>query len=498
LGRKVRSLSSRLAQADTNLQGSLAAQKQLRGEAKTLRFQQEKAQEEARKARGDLARARSAYEALAAQHDSLRTHVRNALNDSGNTSGKIEAASLRSLRQWITSTGGSSPNRKDKRTTGTTHLRVTPQKRPPSAAGAIVAGLATNAKDTSEDVPAEGERKAGEGSKPEASGRGLDSDSLAHTVSRQEILLRQAHQRMAQLDERVASQASYIAAKDTALTNMRTSCVRLEREKKILGETLAATEAENKSTEVHAKYLQGVCSALRESHNSTIEWLKAEVSEMQAHICQNQPHVLNAIRKLVHTAETRAQKLRPTLSILVNKTPGQRGVGISGIKAGTALDCIGVRSGDIIEWIDEQRVTDHTVMEKVLNQARPGDLISLLLGTDGHQGSLTKVVRFSVPFVDAGGVESKDVLSPLLGTGGGGGNGEIATRKQLKTIQRLDFGVVRAHEVKIVGQQAGNNMRVGDSGGTSNDATHVTSAGGVAGGIKAKKPLARARERNRK
>lgn len=402
LARRIKAIESDLKRAKREQEAAQVDAAAARSEAKTLRFSSEKAKAEATRANGDLSRARGAYKDLSTQYNRLRSGVRRLAKP-----GDPILSLLDSSEQ--------SPDRKDKRPRSRGDIATPPRHSERAQASEVTEVV------TSDEQPASTPAVQLDGSSEEL-------ERLRSTITRQDIVLRQTKDRMEQLDIRVASQGRYIAAKETALSTLRSASLELESDNKALRAAVELRARECQRLSGHTRYLSTFSREQRERYGFKLEWVKAEIEELLSQLSRSDQE-RKARKRKIKSAEMTVAVLRPSLGIYVTKEPSKRGVVISETTAGGVLDQNGVKPGDIIEWINHKRVTDHKIMEMVLNAAKPGDWITILLGTDGPAGTQSRVVAAQLPFVNTR-------------------TGRAVSKKELSSLQRLDMALVRQQDLR--------------------------------------------------
>jgi len=55
--------------------------------------------------------------------------------------------------------------------------------------------------------------------------------------------------------------------------------------------------------------------------------------------------------------------------------------------------------GHIIEYMNSVKTDSSSAVESILNQAKPGDQLSMLIGSDGIEGTKSYIVSFQLPFM---------------------------------------------------------------------------------------------------
>jgi len=239
---------------------------------------------------------------------------------------------------------------------------------------------------------------------------------------RNRITLRQVTTKMHHLENTVETQGHHLAAKEAVLTSVREAMKKLEHDNKNI-----SLEVERKRVVVD--YLGLAYQRLMDVRNDTDEWIKAQIEALQGEMATTEREATLRFKK-IKQAESEVMVLRPSLGISIQKTPTQRGLEIKKVLAEGALFGMGVRAGDIILYINNQKITDHQKVAAILNSVRPGDFLSLLLGNDGPNGHNAKTVHLKLPFASA---DAKQ-LSP----------------KRIRELRRLEMGLVRKQDVGLL------------------------------------------------
>jgi len=189
----------------------------------------------------------------------------------------------------------------------------------------------------------------------------------------------------------VETQGRHIAAKEAVLSSLREKCDTLTTENRHMSRAL-----EKETSAVG--YLRSAWDADTERHLSTIEWVQAEVDELQRQMCRAQE--FEAKMKKKHEASSYVRGLRPSLGISISKAANSRGLEVKAVRDGP-LQEKGVKEGHIIEYMNSVRTDNSAAVESILNQSQPGDQLHLLIGDDGPNGTSSYVVSMLLPFASS-------------------------------------------------------------------------------------------------